>query len=302
MANITKARTGELLRTLFGILQKHPDGLPAGEAVKRLAQKVVLTEYEKGAFGSGGQRFDKIVRWATVDCVKAKWMVKAEGRWYVTSAGIAALKQHPEPADFYGTAVRLYNEWKNAQPVDDPKEPEEAAITGERPNEQAATVTLEMAKEQARDQIAGHLHAMDPFEFQKLVGALLTAMGYHVAWISPPGKDDGIDLLAFPDPLGTRAPRIKVQVKRHAQGNAIPVGEVSAFMGNLGSDEVGIFVSTGGFTKDAEAKARVDKQHRVTLVDLERLVGLWVQHYPQLDEAAKRRLPLQPIYFLAPEG
>jgi restriction system protein len=80
------------------------------------------------------------------------------------------------------------------------------------------------------------------------------------------------------------------------------VGDVSAFMGNLGSEEIGIFVSAGGFTKDAEAKARNDKQHRVTLVSLERLVALWVKHYHQLDDAAKRRLPLQPIYFLAPEG
>jgi restriction system protein len=91
-----------------------------------------------------------------------------------------------------------------------------------------------------------------------------------------------------------------VQVKRYAA--AIPVSEVNAFMGNLGSDEVGIFVATGGFTRDAEAKARTDKQHRVTLIGLDALVKLWVKHYAALDEIARQRLPLQPVYFLAPEN
>jgi restriction system protein len=164
----------------------------------------------------------------------------------------------------------------------------------------SAALTLESAVDQARSEIERHLKSMDPYELQDLVGALLTGMGYHIAWIAPRGKDDGIDLVAYPDPLGTRPPRIKVQVKRYDK--PVPVSDVSSFMGNLGSEEVGIFVSTGDFTKDAESKARTDKQHRVTLVGLEALIRLWVQHYDKLDEVAKRRLPLRPVYFLAPEG
>ncbi len=296
MAEITSARTGELLRALLRILQNHPDGLQARDALKALRAVVPPTPYELGTFPSGGVRYDKIVRFATVDCVKAKWLVKDGGRWYVTDAGVAALKQFADPAKFHAEAVRLYRAWKKALPPPDPdiEDLDDGDVLEE------VSVTLEVAQEQARDQIASYLHAMDPYEFQKLVGDLLTAMGYHVAWISPPGKDDGIDLLAYPDPLGTRPPRIKVQVKRYEK--AIPVSEVSAFMGNLGSDEVGIFVATGGFTKDAEAKARTDKQHRVTLVGLDALVKLWVKHYAALDDLARQRLPLQPVYFLAPDA
>lgn len=36
------------------------------------------------------------------------------------------------------------------------------------------------------------------------------------------------------------------------------------------------------------------------MIDLERFFDLWVEHYPKLDDAARRRFPLQPIYFLAP--
>lgn len=300
MANVTRKRTGAMLQALFRILDKNEEGLRASTSIAAVKEKVPPSDYELGTYPSGGQRFDKILRFATVDCVKAGWMHKDDGRWFVTEEGMQALKKYRDPEDFYRRATQLYRKWKSTQPAQDDGGPAEEEISGQEPNETAATVTLEEARDQAREQIAGFLHAMEPFEFQKLVGALLTAMGYHVAWISPPGKDDGIDLLAYGDPLGTRPPRIKVQVKR--QDKAIPVGEVSAFMGNLGSEEIGIFVSAGGFTKDAEAKARTDKQHRVTLVNLDRLVALWVKHYPQLDDAAKRRLPLQPIYFLAPEG
>ncbi len=37
---------------------------------------------------------------------------------------------------------------------------------------------------------------MNPYEFQDLVAALLKAMGYHVNYVSPPGPDRGLDIVA----------------------------------------------------------------------------------------------------------
>ena len=56
-------------------------------------------------------------------------------------------------------------------------------------------------------------------------------MGYHVAWVAPPGKDRGIDILAWSDPLGTRPPRIKIQVKRHEEN--IPAAIIAAAAPNI---------------------------------------------------------------------
>jgi restriction system protein len=70
-------------------------------------------------------------------------------------------------------------------------------------------------------------------------------------------------------------------------------------MATLGSDDVGLFVSTGGFTKDAKDEARQQATRRVTLIDLERFYDLWVEHYPKLPDEDRRRLPLKPVYFLA---
>jgi restriction system protein len=69
---------------------------------------------------------------------------------------------------------------------------------------------------------------MNPFDFQQLVADLLRAMGYHVSWVSPPGKDGGVDIIAYTDPLGTKLPRIKVQVRR--VGQKIAMDGLKAFL------------------------------------------------------------------------
>jgi restriction system protein len=296
MAEITRKRTGELLRKLFEILSKHPNGLPAREALAQLQRSLDLSEYEKGQFASGASRFEQIVRFATIDCVKAGWLLKRKGEWQLTDAGIQAYQAYPGPEAFYKRAVKLYHEWKSSRA--DTEEPT-AGDADTQPAEKASTITFEQAEERAWDEIEQHLKKMNPYDFQELVASLLRAMGYHVSWVSPPGRDGGLDILASADPLGTRPPRIKVQVKRVDQ--TIDVAGLRSFMALLGEGDVGLFVTAGAFTKVAEEEARTQEKRRVTLLDLEKLFDLWVENYAKLDETSRRLLPLKPIYFLAPE-
>ena len=285
MADVTVQRTGELLRKLFEIILKNPDGIRAQDALKALRESVVLTEYEKGEYASGGSRFEKIVRFATVDCVKAGWLVKDKGVWTITEEGEKAYKKLTSPDEFYRTAQKLYRQWKKPD--------------AEEIEESSAAITYEEAEEQAWNEIENYFTNMPPYEFQKLVASLLKAMGYHVSWIAPPGKDGGLDILAWNDPLGTKPPRIKVQVKR--EQNKINVLVLRSFMSLLGDTDVGIFVNTGGFTRDAEDEARTQQSRQVTLINLKRLFELWIEHLDKLDQDAKDLFPLKPIYFLAPE-
>lgn len=78
MAQITNKRLGELIQALFRILEKYPDGMKAGDALAALAATVTLTEYEAGSYQSG-RRFENIVRFATVDTVRAGWLIKNDG-------------------------------------------------------------------------------------------------------------------------------------------------------------------------------------------------------------------------------
>ncbi len=163
-----------------------------------------------------------------------------------------------------------------------------------------ARVTFEQAEEQAWNEIETFLRAMPPYELQDLVSDLLKALGYHIAWVAPPGKDGGVDIIAHTDPLGTQAPRIKVQVKRAAQ--RIDLQTLNSFLAIIDKDDVGLYVATGGFTKDAADAAGTQTSRKVTLIDLERLVDLWIEAYGKLDEKSRRRFPLSPIYFLTPTG
>lgn len=302
MAEITRRRTGELLRALFNILMPMPDGMRASEALQTLSERVTLTPYEADTYDSGGRRFDKIVRFATVDCVKAGWLVKDKGIWSITDEGRKVHAELPDPEVFYRQAVKLYNAWRTAQPD---AEPLPSAVVGDAEPldtdnvSKAVSITFEEAEEHAWAEISQYLRNMPPYEFQELVADLLRAMGYYVAWVSPPGKDGGIDIMAQPDVLGTRPPRIKVQVKRQVQ--AVSVDGLRSFMALLGDEDVGLFVCTGGFTKDAKAEARTQEKRRITLLDMDTLFDLWVEHYGKLSDPARRRLPLRPIQFLAPK-
>jgi restriction system protein len=70
-------------------------------------------------------------------------------------------------------------------------------------------------------------------------------------------------------------------------------------MAILGPRDVGIYISAGGFTSEASREARSQENRRVTLIDLERLFDLWIEHTDRLTEADQAWLPLQPVHFLA---
>jgi restriction system protein len=300
MAETTRKRTGELLRKLFEILKEHPEGMSAAAALERLASSVQLTDYEAGSYGSGGRRFEKIVRFATVDCVKAGWLVKDKGTWIVTEAGLEAHRRFTDPEAFQKEAARLYYAWRKGREVSEEEIGEPVTEPDAEDAERSSRITYEQAEEQAWGEIEAHVGAMDPYEFQRLVADLLKAMGYYPSWVAPPGKDGGLDIIAHSDPLGTRPPRIKVQVKRRQQ--RVDRDGVSAFLAHVNEDDAGLFVSLGGFTRDAEDFARMQERRKITLIDLDRLVELWVEFYPKLDDLARDRLRLTPIYFLTPRG
>jgi restriction system protein len=123
-------------------------------------------------------------------------------------------------------------------------------------------------------------------------------MGYYTPFVAAKGKDGGVDVIAYRDPLGTQSPRIQVQIK-HKEA-AASVQEVRQLMGLLQKEgDVGMFVSTAGFSPDARAAARGSHIH-VELVNLNRFISLWQEFYDRLKDEDKVLLPLRPIYFLAP--
>ena len=291
MANITNKRTGQIIRKIFEVLIAHPDGLNGSEVLKLTGDSLGMTDFEKSDYPNhpGVRRFEHIARFATIAAVKAGWMVKDSGLWTVTDPGKTAFEKYKDPEQFKREAGKLYDVWKASQ--------DDGAEDGEEQTEQSVTVAYELAEEAAAAEIESYLKRMPPYDFQELVAALLRGMGYTVSHVAPPGPDGGIDIFAHEDPLGIGGRKIKVQVKR--QEKKVDVDGLRAFMALVGANDAGIFVSTGGFSADAQKEARF-QDRRISLVDLKRFVELWIDHYSKIPQEGKQLLTLKAVFYLAP--
>ena len=296
MAEITRQRSGELIRAVFNVLEKHPDGASARDVIRSVEFALPPTEFEQSEYEGrpGSRRFDKIIRFQTISPVKAGWMTKDKGTWKVTPDGLAAVAEFQDDADLMREAVRLYRIWRKGEPASEIGDPStEAEI-----DQPFSSITLEEAEETARQETRDHLAKMNPYDVQDLVAALLRAMGYHVAWVAPPGPDKGVDIVAFTDPLGASGPRIRVQVKRRA--DKIRVDEIRSFIAVISGTDVGIFIALGGFTSEAQSEARHQETRRISLIDVDDLIDLWIENYSSIPEQSRQLMPLKAIYYLSP--
>lgn len=289
MAEIGKKRWGEYKRNVLEILSKYPEGLHWKDLFEELEEIMPANDFENASYESTGQRRrPKIVRFATISLVKAGWLIKDDGIWSITDDGKRALVDYKTPDEIQDQANLRYNEWRSGQP----EEPEEQIEN----REIEMLASIEEAEDNALAIITQYLGTMDPYQFQNLIGALLEGMDYHVSWIAPPGKDGGMDIVAFQDPLGATGRRIKVQVKRRA--DKAGAESIRSFLGILSENDIGLYISTGGFSSDAERTARESETKRLTLLDAKGLFSLWVEYYEKLPQSKRAFMPLKPIYHL----
>jgi len=155
---------------------------------------------------------------------------------------------------------------------------------------------LESLIEKSDEAIEARIVQLDWEQLQLLVAGILRAMGYRTN-VSPRGADRGVDIFASPDGLGLEDPRIFVEVK-HRSSTSIGSQSIRSFLGGRSIGDKCLYVSTGGFTKDAryEADRASVPLQLIGLVDLRRL---YVSYYDQLDEETKSFVPLKRIHVLA---
>lgn len=152
---------------------------------------------------------------------------------------------------------------------------------------------LEDIEERAAEFIKDKISNLDWEEMQELVAGLLRAMGYKTN-ISPAGPDRGKDIVASPDGFGFESPRIVVEVK-HRKG-AMSSQAIRSFLGGRHKDDKGLYVSTGGFSKDAHYEAE-RANIPITLLNLDDLVVTMIDHYERLDPEIQRLVPLKRVYW-----
>jgi restriction system protein len=292
------SRSEDLQRDLFyeasRILKETGGSLHIKQIEEKLLERMKFDAWALENYESVQQpRWKWLLKFGTIAAVKAGFIVKKSGMWYLTAEGDTALLAGKEAlwkksGDAYAAWAAVNKKEQVSTPTDTEQDP---PVLSE--------IALEDIRSKARESIEFFLRSKNPYEFQDLVAALLRAMGYHTPFVAPKGKDGGIDIIAYQDPLGLTSPRMKVQVKhRKDQNTGAP--EIQQLRGTLTSEDVGIFVSSGGFSAQAKEQARSSPMH-IELIDLDRFIELWQEFYPKMSEQDRALFPLVPVFTLAPD-
>jgi restriction system protein len=287
----TKACATKTLYAVMKEMSRRGGSIPAKEIYPFVNENVELTDWEKEPAGKMQYiRWTNSFQFYSIDYQKAGFIIKKSGTWYITPEGEKVMKKTPE--EVMNIANDAYHEWRRLNPKDDSPEEEPNDETAEKDN----AMNLDLLESDAREGIRQFIVSKSPYEFQDMVAALLRAMDYHTPFIAPKGKDGGIDIIAYLDPLGAKTPRIKVQVK-HKPETAIGASEVRALSGVLKAGDIALFVTSGTYSADARNAASGNDKF-IRLIDGNDFIDMWQKYYDKMTDDDKNMLPLKRISFL----
>jgi restriction system protein len=288
----SRALAAKTIHCAFKILKKNNCEMPVKDLLKKIEEELEFNDWEKARFEKTGYiRWQSVFQFYTIDCIKAGFLIKKAGVWYLTPEGLESESKNEE--ELLEIITNEYKKWV--------KENKKTDVDDDNGDDDDSTENEELfifndLQEKAIEGMIKFINGKNPYEFQDLVAALLRGMGYYTPFVAPKGKDGGLDIIAYKDPLGATVPRIKVQIKHRE--NTASVKEIRELMGLLNKDgDAGLFVSTGGFSPDAKSTARTSNVH-IELIDQNKFIELWQEFYNKLSDIDKNLFPLRPIYFL----
>ena len=283
-------------KTMFAamtILSKNGGSMPVRELMLEVEKTVVLSDWEKEVLeNTGNIRWQSIMHFSSVDYVKAGYLLKKKGHWTITPEGEEVIKLGAEKMQ--DKAQQQYREWRASK--ERAIEPQTTATEETEDPVKEAIIELENLEEQANNGIRDYIRGKNPYEFLDMVAALLKAMGYYIQSVAPKGKDGGVDVVAYVDPLGAQTPRIKVQVK-HRPDAVIGASDIRALLGILRSGDIALFVTSGTYSPDAKNTAANSREF-IRLIDGDEFIEMWQNYYDKMSDDDKNMLPLKRISFL----
>lgn len=278
-------------KCLFAVMKymKENGGMIASNEINKVVQKnVTFTAWEEERAGKlQNIRWWSVMQFYSIDYNKAGYILKKQGSWYLTPEGEEAIKLGGE--QILRNASTAYRKWKQENIVEDYDSEEESP-------EKETIINIEQLEEQANEGIRQYIKSKNPYEFQDMVAALLRSMGYYTPFVAPKGRDGGVDVIAYIDALGAKAPRIKVQVK-HKPDDSVPAKDIRGLLGILRDGDIGLFVTSGAYSQPARQEALGSKTY-IKLIDGEDFIQMWQENYNKMPDQDKNMLPLKYIAFV----
>jgi len=176
-------------KVIFAALKTLKDAggeLPGKEVIARVGQNVQLDPWDRETYEKSGYvRWTSILHFFTIDCIKAGFLVKQKGIWFLTKEGEAALALGER--GLLDEATKAYRDWRKkvGESVGDEKSLEEPII---EEGARAREITLEEVEQLALDGLRKYIEAKTPCEFQDLVAGCFAGWGTIPLLLRPAEK------------------------------------------------------------------------------------------------------------------
>lgn len=188
---------------------------------------------------------------------KARYFHKEDGGFYVLLANTSY--SDTSTPSLYGVAERCSEE----------------AIEVESYIERIEDLAV-IQREKVKQEILASLRLLSPDEFESFCRIFLSRYGFTSMELTSRGRDGGIDVKGLLK-MGLAEMRVAVQCKRYGEDNKVGRPVVSAFRGDITGDfEQGIFITTSGFTKEAEDVSFKPGCVPIILIDGEQLADIMI--------------------------
>ena len=131
----------KLIYAAFKVLKAHGGELLGKEVVKEVEKHIELDEWAKSRYKKSGYiRWQSMLQFFTIDCMKAGFLIKKKGVWYLTPEGENALNLGE--VELLNTATKAYKQWKikNADSTTSDAEPDEKKLEN---NIESESMTLD---------------------------------------------------------------------------------------------------------------------------------------------------------------
>lgn len=157
----------------------------------------------------------------------------------------------------------------------------------------APVPTLETIRDRVRTHLAENFKGHG---LSELVADILRAKGFSCD-VSPPGPDQGVDILAGSGPLGLDSPTLIVEVKSETgQVSAPVVRGLQGAMRSMRADQ-GLLVAWGGITKDAWREIRTERL-TMRVWNADDLLDQLFDVYDLLPDETRNLVPLKRAWVL----